>query len=69
MGGVLFMDADFHPLTKILFATTDLCQQKIAIWRSVEVCKILKKNKLKWTHNIIKVQELHTRVLVEYLSG
>jgi len=61
------MDVNFHPHTKILFATTDLCQQKIAIWRSVEVCKILKKNKLKWTHNIIKVQELHTRVWLDIL--
>jgi len=63
------MDVDFHPHTKILFATTDLCQKKIAIWWSVEVYKILKKNKLKWTQDIIKVQEIYTSVLVEYLSG
>ena len=67
--GVLFMDVDFHPHTKILFATTELCQQKIAIWRSVDVCKVLKKNELNWRHNIIKVKELHTGILVEYLSG
>jgi hypothetical protein len=37
------MDVDLHPHTEILFATTDLCQQKIAIITSVKVCKILKK--------------------------
>jgi hypothetical protein len=37
------MDADLHPHTEILCATTDLCQQKIAILRSVNYVKYRKR--------------------------